>query len=101
MQTPGILVMAGGGEVPLNRLTEYAKTAEQIGLRSFLVTEGPMTDALAVAQHIASVTKPISSAPESPTSTHDIPRCWLAMRLRSTRWRPAVYCSDWAPATSD
>ena len=59
MQTPGILVMAGGGEVPLNRLTEYAKTAEQIGLRSFLVTEGPMTDALAVAQHIASVTKRI------------------------------------------
>jgi alkanesulfonate monooxygenase SsuD/methylene tetrahydromethanopterin reductase-like flavin-dependent oxidoreductase (luciferase family) len=56
MQTPGILVMAGGGRASFNRLVDYAKTAEQIGLRSFLVTEGPATDALAVAQHIASVT---------------------------------------------
>jgi 5,10-methylenetetrahydromethanopterin reductase len=48
--------MAGGGRQSLNRLSEYAKTAEQIGLRSFLVTEVPGMDALAVSQHIASVT---------------------------------------------
>lgn len=59
MQTPGILVMAGNGREPLNRLSEYAKTAEQIGLRSFLVTETPATDALAAAQHIASITSRI------------------------------------------
>jgi luciferase-like monooxygenase len=59
MQTPGILVMAGNGREPLNRLSEYAKTAEQIGLRSFLVTETPATDALAVTQHIASITSRI------------------------------------------
>jgi alkanesulfonate monooxygenase SsuD/methylene tetrahydromethanopterin reductase-like flavin-dependent oxidoreductase (luciferase family) len=59
MQTPGILVMAGAGKENLNRVGGYAKTAEQIGLRSFLVTETPATDALAVAQHIASVTKRI------------------------------------------
>jgi alkanesulfonate monooxygenase SsuD/methylene tetrahydromethanopterin reductase-like flavin-dependent oxidoreductase (luciferase family) len=51
MQTPGILVMGGNGKEALSRLGEYAKTAEQIGLRSFLVTEGPATDALAAAQH--------------------------------------------------
>ena len=56
MQTPGILVMAGNGREPLNQLSEYAKTAEQIGLRSFLVTETPATDSLAAAQHVASVT---------------------------------------------
>jgi len=56
MQTPGILVMGGTSRESLNRLAEYAKTAEQIGLRSFLVTEGPATDGLAAAQHIASVT---------------------------------------------
>src|SRR5215469_11330519 len=56
MQTPGILVMAGNGREPLKKLSEYAKTAEQIGLRSFVVTETPATDSLAAAQHVASVT---------------------------------------------
>jgi alkanesulfonate monooxygenase SsuD/methylene tetrahydromethanopterin reductase-like flavin-dependent oxidoreductase (luciferase family) len=51
--------MAGNGREPLNRLSEYAKTAEQMGLRSFLVTETPATDALAAAQHIASITSRI------------------------------------------
>lgn len=59
MQTPGILVMGGNGRDAINRLAAYAKTSEQIGLRSFLVTEGPATDALAVTQHIASVTSRI------------------------------------------
>ncbi|HKD68500.1 MAG TPA: LLM class flavin-dependent oxidoreductase [Candidatus Binataceae bacterium] len=56
MQTPGILVMSGNGREALKRLSEYAKSAEQIGLRSFLVTEGPATDGLAISQFIASVT---------------------------------------------
>ena len=43
----------------LAAMAEYARTAEQIGLRSFLVTEGPATDALAVTQHIASITSRI------------------------------------------
>src|SRR5579883_1230501 len=59
MQTPGMLVMSGNGKEQLNRVSEYARTAERIGLRSFLVTEGPATDAIAVAQHIASVTSRI------------------------------------------
>jgi alkanesulfonate monooxygenase SsuD/methylene tetrahydromethanopterin reductase-like flavin-dependent oxidoreductase (luciferase family) len=56
MQTPGILVMAGMGKESLARVSGYAKTAERIGLRSFLVTEGPGTDSLALSQHIASIT---------------------------------------------
>jgi 5,10-methylenetetrahydromethanopterin reductase len=56
MQTPGILVMGGNGRDALNRLAGYARTAEQIGLRSFLVTEGPASDALAASQFIASLT---------------------------------------------
>ena len=56
MQTPGILVMGSNGRQAMARLADYAKNAERIGLRSFLVTEGPATDSLAVAQHIASVT---------------------------------------------
>jgi alkanesulfonate monooxygenase SsuD/methylene tetrahydromethanopterin reductase-like flavin-dependent oxidoreductase (luciferase family) len=59
MQTPGILVMGRMGKEALARLAEYAKKAEQIGLRSFLVTEGPATDSLAVSQYIASVTSRI------------------------------------------
>ncbi len=59
MQTPGILVMGRMGKEPLARLAEYAKKAEQIGLRSFLVTEGPATDSLAVSQYIASITSRI------------------------------------------
>jgi alkanesulfonate monooxygenase SsuD/methylene tetrahydromethanopterin reductase-like flavin-dependent oxidoreductase (luciferase family) len=59
MQTPGMLVMAGMGKDALARLAEYAKTAEQAGLRSFLVTEVPATDGLAVSQHIASITSRI------------------------------------------
>src|SRR5579875_2675330 len=59
MRTPGILVMAGGGKDNLSRVCGYAKTAEEIGLRSFLVTETPATDSLAVAQHIASITRRI------------------------------------------
>jgi len=59
MQTPGILVMGGMGKDALARLSDYARTAEQAGLRSFLVTEGPATDALAVSQHIASITSRI------------------------------------------
>src|SRR5580704_6163507 len=59
MQTPGILVMGRMGKEPLARLAEYAKKAEQIGLRSFLVTEGPATDSLAVSQYLASITSRI------------------------------------------
>jgi alkanesulfonate monooxygenase SsuD/methylene tetrahydromethanopterin reductase-like flavin-dependent oxidoreductase (luciferase family) len=59
MQTPGILIMSGNGRESLNRLSDYAKTAEQIGLRNFLVTEAPATDALAISQYIASITKRI------------------------------------------
>jgi alkanesulfonate monooxygenase SsuD/methylene tetrahydromethanopterin reductase-like flavin-dependent oxidoreductase (luciferase family) len=59
MQTPGILVMGGSGKKALGTTSEYARTAEQIGLRSFLVTETPATDALAVSQHIASITSRI------------------------------------------
>ncbi len=59
MQTPGILVMGRMGKEPLARLAEYARKAEQIGLRSFLVTEGPATDSLAVSQYIASITSRI------------------------------------------
>ncbi len=59
MQTPGILVMSRNGKEGLGAMAEYARTAEQIGLRSFLVTEGPATDALAVTQHIASITSRI------------------------------------------
>jgi alkanesulfonate monooxygenase SsuD/methylene tetrahydromethanopterin reductase-like flavin-dependent oxidoreductase (luciferase family) len=59
MQTPGILIMSGNGREALNRLSDYAKIAEQIGLRNFLVTEGPATDALAISQYIASITRRI------------------------------------------
>jgi 5,10-methylenetetrahydromethanopterin reductase len=59
MQTPGMLVMGSSGREALARLWGYARNAEQIGLRSFLVTEGPGTDSLAVAQYIASVTSRI------------------------------------------
>ncbi len=60
MQTPGMLVMSSNGKKALAAMAEYARTAEQIGLRSFLVTEGPATDSLAVTQHIASVTSRIA-----------------------------------------
>ena len=60
MQTPGILVMGRMGKEPLARLAEYAKKAEQIGLRSFLVTEYPATDSLAVSRYIASITARIN-----------------------------------------
>jgi alkanesulfonate monooxygenase SsuD/methylene tetrahydromethanopterin reductase-like flavin-dependent oxidoreductase (luciferase family) len=57
MQTPGMLVMGSGSRRGVERISEYAKTAEQIGLRSFMVTEGPAVDSLALAQHVASITR--------------------------------------------
>jgi alkanesulfonate monooxygenase SsuD/methylene tetrahydromethanopterin reductase-like flavin-dependent oxidoreductase (luciferase family) len=51
-----MLVMGGGSKKGIGRISEYARTAERIGLRSFMVTEGPAVDSLALAQHIAAIT---------------------------------------------
>ena len=97
MQTPGILVMSRNGKEGLGAMAEYARTAEQIGLRSFLVTEGPATDALAVTQHIASITSRIQVGTGSRISTRGILRSPPPKRCLSTLWLRDVCCSDWAP----
>ena len=55
MQTPGLLLMSNMAPGNIDTLTGYAKQAEAIGLRNFLVTES-MTDSLALAQHFVSHT---------------------------------------------
>ena len=55
MQTPGLLLMSNMAPGNIDTLTDYAKQAEAIGLRNFLVTES-MTDSLALAQHFVSHT---------------------------------------------
>ena len=57
MQTPGMLLFTGAGKA-VERVTNYAKMAEDRGFRNFLVTEAA-SDALALAQHVASVTSRI------------------------------------------
>lgn len=57
MQTPGMLLFTGAGKA-VERATNYAKMAEERGFRNFLVTEAA-SDALALAQHVASVTSRI------------------------------------------
>ncbi len=58
MQTPGILLMSNMAPGNINTMTNYAKKAEAIGLRNFLVTES-MTDSLALAQHFVTQTSKI------------------------------------------
>ena len=58
MQTPGMLVFSQTGKDAFAKLAEYAKLAEARGLRNFLVTES-MTDSLAIAQHLATITSRI------------------------------------------
>jgi len=58
MQTPGMLVMSTMAPGAVEKTITYGKMAEERGLRNFLVTEG-LTDSLALAQHIASVTSRI------------------------------------------
>ncbi len=58
MQTPGMLLFTGSASVTLGRATEYARMAEERGFRNFLVTEAA-SDALALTQHLASVTSRI------------------------------------------
>ena len=59
MQTPGLLVGgAGVSKETVQRTVGYAKTAEQRGFHSCLVTEAA-SDALSLAQHVASVTSRI------------------------------------------
>lgn len=58
MQTPGMLLMTTMAPGAVENIVAYAKMAEERGLRNFLVTEG-LTDSLALAQHIASVTSRI------------------------------------------
>ena len=58
MQTPGMLLMSNMAPGNIDKMTGYAKKAEAIGLRNFLVTES-MTDSLALAQHFASQTSKI------------------------------------------
>ncbi len=58
MQTPGILALSNLAPGTVEQLVTYAQMAEARGLRNFLVTES-LTDSLALAQHLASVTKRI------------------------------------------
>jgi alkanesulfonate monooxygenase SsuD/methylene tetrahydromethanopterin reductase-like flavin-dependent oxidoreductase (luciferase family) len=58
MQTPGMLVMSNLAPGTVEQLVSYTQMAEARGLRNFLVTES-LTDSLALAQHLASVTKRI------------------------------------------
>ncbi|MBI3798271.1 MAG: LLM class flavin-dependent oxidoreductase [Deltaproteobacteria bacterium] len=60
MQTPGMVVSGSFGLTPdaVQRTAACAKIAEERGFRNFLVTEAA-SDALALAQHIASVTSRI------------------------------------------
>jgi 5,10-methylenetetrahydromethanopterin reductase len=58
MQTPGMLVLSNLAPGTVEQLVTYAQMAEARGLRNFLVTES-LTDSLALAQHLASVTSRI------------------------------------------
>jgi alkanesulfonate monooxygenase SsuD/methylene tetrahydromethanopterin reductase-like flavin-dependent oxidoreductase (luciferase family) len=59
MQTPGLLVFgAGVSKEVVQRAVGYAKAAEERGFHSCLVTEAA-SDALSLAQHLASVTSRI------------------------------------------
>ena len=59
MQTPGLLVNSGGvSKDVVERTVAYAKLAEERGLHSCLATEAA-SDALAMAQHVASATSRI------------------------------------------
>lgn len=59
MQTPGLLVNCGGvSKGVVERTVNYAKQAEERGFYSCLATEAA-SDALALAQHVASVTSRI------------------------------------------
>ena len=58
MQTPGMLLFTGQAGDSVQRAAQYAKMAEDRGFRNFLVTEAA-SDALALTQHVASVTSRI------------------------------------------
>ncbi len=59
MQTPGLLVGgAGVSQETVQRTVGYAKAAEQRGFHSCLVAEAA-SDALSLAQHVASITSRI------------------------------------------
>lgn len=58
MQTPGMLVFSSLAPGTIDRVSTYAKMADERKLRNFLVTESA-TDSLAFAQHLASVTSRI------------------------------------------
>lgn len=55
MQTPGMLILSSLTPGAVERAVTYAQMADARGLRNFLVTES-VTDSLALAQHLASVT---------------------------------------------
>ncbi|MGH7962099.1 MAG: LLM class flavin-dependent oxidoreductase, partial [Candidatus Binatia bacterium] len=58
MQTPGMLILSSMAPGAVENAITYAQMAEARGLRNFLVSES-LTDSLALAQHIASVTSRI------------------------------------------
>jgi alkanesulfonate monooxygenase SsuD/methylene tetrahydromethanopterin reductase-like flavin-dependent oxidoreductase (luciferase family) len=58
MQTPGMLMLSSMARGSLDRIFEYAKMAEERGLRNFLVSES-LTDSLALTQHLATITSRI------------------------------------------
>ena len=58
MQTPGMLLFTGLADSAVERAVNYAQIAEARGFRNFLVTEAA-SDALALTQHLASVTSRI------------------------------------------
>lgn len=58
MQTPGMLIFSSLASGAAERAVTYAQMAEARGLRNFLVTES-LTDSLALAQHLATVTSRI------------------------------------------
>lgn len=58
MQTPGMLLFTGLAGGAIERAVTYAKMAEERGFRNFLVTEAA-ADALALTQHLATVTSRI------------------------------------------
>jgi 5,10-methylenetetrahydromethanopterin reductase len=58
MKTPGIVLATWLGDGGMQRVQTFAPMAEARGFRSFLVTE-QVSDALALAQYVASITKRI------------------------------------------
>jgi alkanesulfonate monooxygenase SsuD/methylene tetrahydromethanopterin reductase-like flavin-dependent oxidoreductase (luciferase family) len=58
MNTPGLVFATGLGEGSIQRVRTFAPMAEARGFRNFLMTE-QVSDALALAQYAASVTKRI------------------------------------------